>query len=276
MAERFKIVIQPSDLHPGILSVQDAMRQVYDVFDYLAVDSKEIVWKLVYASTNSPLTVEAEAISYDPQIDVTVIARAQKARTAKEVHAMLKGDEPSELSGTERLKVAERIFRRNTNGIGRTSIILNDARPPLVIEKGGAEVAIAAIEAHHIRANREHVEVGSIEGRLVSVETHYNKPAIHIKERSSGDGVRCVVTIGTARQIANDVNFEDVWSGRRVMVRGKIRYDKDGRIVQVDANQVERIFPRTDLTLSNLYDPDFTNGLDSDTYLERLREGELG
>ncbi len=282
MAERARVTIQP--FHADSLPVEDAMRQVLDAFALLASGSDDIIWRLVYASTNSPLTVEAEATSEKADIDVGLIARAQKARFADELRALLVGEPPLDQGLSliqnqisKRLVIAERLFRRNLNGIGKTSISTEDNdQALLVIEPQAATKAIEAISTFHNRYNKRRVELGSIEGRLESVDTHYNKPAIRVKDRRTGAVVRCMVTPATQKEIANDVGLLDVWKSQRVRVRGKISYDKDGQIEQVDARRVERIDSKDGLTYEDLLDSQFTDGLDSSTYLDRLREGELG
>lgn len=271
MGERIKITITPSDT--GILTVEDAMRQVIDFFQYLSSESNEVVWRFVSATTNSPTTFEAEAVSPDPNVDVQPKARAQKARVAKTFRALLHGHEPRGLRGGEDLKRADQMLHRNTNAIALTQIVLSPSKPPLTIDPAKAQAGITAIEKHQVKSNREHVEIGSIEGRLVKVGSHYGGPAIFVKERKSGREIACRVSRELCNEIANDVNFKDVWEARRVMVRGRLRYDKEGTIYQVDAIHVERIVPHDGISLDDLYDPDFTGGLSSVEYLDDLREG---
>jgi hypothetical protein len=68
LAERVSITVESSLEHGGDLTVQDAMRQVLDFFDVVASAANDdarsgISWRLVSATTNSPYTAIAEAVS---------------------------------------------------------------------------------------------------------------------------------------------------------------------------------------------------------------------
>ena len=94
MPERIKITVRPSGSHPDVLTIEDAMSHVLDIFEMLK-STPGVEWKLVYASTNSPLQIEAEAISFEPSVDVTVVARAQKQNLAKNLREIARGEPPS-------------------------------------------------------------------------------------------------------------------------------------------------------------------------------------
>ncbi len=244
--------------------------------------STEVVWKLVYASANSPLTIEVEATPRDTEIeDVDSIARVQKSRLSRNVAALIDGAEPPDVSElanvnvSERLRAAERFFTRNLNGVGRTEIDVFDGAPPLVVDSTTAKRAVTAIDSYRVSRSKEHKEVGSIEGTLESAQTYFRKAAIYVKDRRTANTIRCMINAETRDEIAKGVAVEDIWHFQRVRVRGIIYYDKDGQITQVDARQVERINPGS-LSAKDLYDPDFTDGLEPSVYLDKLREGELG
>jgi hypothetical protein len=69
--------------------------------------------------------------------------------------------------------------------------------------------------------------------------------------------------------------LNDVWKNARVRLRGWIEYSKRGEISGMSAESIQHVQARA-VRLSELHDPDFTEGLDSVTYLDRLRDGELG
>lgn len=123
--------------------------------------------------------------------------------------------------------------------------------------------------------SREREERGTVEGTLLKVGTTYNAPAVKIRERKSGVEVWCRITAEEQEKISRQSNFKDVWERRRVLVRGKIRYRDDGKIVSVIATSIEPFRPR-EMTLSEIHDPEFTGGLPASEYLDKLREGDLG
>ena len=90
MSERIKVTVKGS--HDDRLTVQDAMQQVLDFFVLLSLsgdDDQAVEWRLVYASANSPLIVEAEAIGAAPDVDVATIAHAQKMALAEQFREIL-------------------------------------------------------------------------------------------------------------------------------------------------------------------------------------------
>jgi hypothetical protein len=281
VSERIKITVKPSGAHPNVLAIQDAMQQVLDFFVLVGTDRSDgdaVVWNLVAASTNSPFTAEAEAVSLVPDVNVDVVARRQKTALARHLRALANGDVPADWQSPERARIAKRILERNRNGVGETDIHLDQA--PIVITPKIAERAIGALakiadSEGLLEGDRSRDEIGSVEGRLIGVGTDYNQPAIRIEERKSGAEVWCRVPLDVRDRIANEANFVDVWEHRRVLIRGLIRYEKDGSIGRVYAQSVERLTPRQ-MTIHDIRDPDFTGGLSTADYLNKLREGELG
>jgi hypothetical protein len=282
--ERVTIIVRPSAAHPDILSVQDAMKQVLDFFELLTPDEQpdnNLVWNLRVATTNSPLTVEGEAVSLVPDIDVTVIARAQKVFLAESLRAITTGAKPARALSKRKRNTIQRMMKRNTNGIGETEAIFVASEPPLVVTPIIALESIKMLEAEEgelksfLPADREREEIGSIEALLLDVGTEYNQPAIHVRERKTGKEIWCRVSQDLQGKISREASFEDVWEHRRVIVRGRIQYDADGEIIRVYATAVSPLKPRT-MTVHDIKDADFTSGEDTLSYLEKLREGELG
>lgn len=283
-SERVTITVRASAMHPDILSVQDAMRQVLDYFDLLLPEGNEdqnLVWNLSRASTNSPLTVIGEPVSLAQDIDVSIIARAQRTLVAEQFRALAGGTRPSRKLTPKKRETMRRLFKRNMNGIGRTDAILDAPDNPVIITPAIAELGIKVLSSEDnevdsfVLADREREEVGSIEGVLLNVGPYYNQPALLVRERKTGEAIWCRVAHELKHKISEEGRYEDVWDGRRVLVRGRISYDSDGKITRVKANSIEKITPRQ-MTINDIKDQDFTGGLSTAEYLERLREGDLG
>ena len=148
MAERVKITVRASSAHPDVLTVQDAMRQVLDFFDLLTgdeTDSKQLAWKLVSASTNSPFTAEGEAVSLVPNVDVAVMARAQKVRLSRGFASMKRGEQPSDFAQANRAEKLKNVLNRNLNGVGATEVTLYDDIESVVITPSDAQIAISTL-----------------------------------------------------------------------------------------------------------------------------------
>ena len=278
------IIVRPSTAHPELLTIHDAMRQVSDFFEILTPDDQSgggLVWKLSVASTNSPLTVVGQAASFDPAIDVTMLARLHKQAVAEQLRSLAAGRRPISAISKRSQPIYRRMMHRNINGIGQTDAIFDGPESAIFITPDSAASAIDALSREEITfdallpGDRGREEIGSIEGHLLEVAAHRNKPAILVRERKSGADVWCLVDAGLKEKMSQESSFEDVWDHKRVIVRGRISFNRQGAIVRVLATSVTRVSPRQ-MTLNDIKDPNFTGGLSVVEYLERLREGDLG
>lgn len=272
--ERIKITVRPSGSHPDVLTIEDAMEQVLDVFKMLE-SAPSVEWKLVNATTNSPLQIEAEAVSFEASVDISVVARAQKHHLARNLHDIARGVCPTD----EAFKsaVAKRFFARNLNGVGATEIDLDNGETFFVTPRI-AQAAISTLEKKPTGLFEKTVardEIGSIEGKLSDIGTHYNFPAVKIVEARTGDDLWCRLSDELQDQLYNKASYKDVWQHRRVIVRGRIKYNKDSKIDYVIASDVRRIDDR-EVSLEAIRDPSFTGGLSIVDYLDRFRDGKLG
>lgn len=260
------------------------MRQVLDFFELLTPedeDAAHFVWNLKVATTNSPLTVEGEAVSLSPDLDVTVLAVRQKAILEDSLNAIRQGRPPTKVLSRRRRSTLRRLFVRNMNGIGKTEAILTRPSEPVLVTPTIAQQGVRFLDTEDseidslLPQDRQREERGSLEGTLLDVGTEYNCPAILVKERKTGRDIWCRVSKEQSQEISSSATFADVWSRKRVSVKGRIRYDKDGNITRVFAESIRSISPRKMMT-RDISDRDFTSGLDTRSYLDLLREGEVG
>lgn len=275
MPQRIKIIVKPSAAHPNVLTIEDAMEQVLDIFKM--IDSVPgVEWNLKSASTNSPLTIEGEAVSFEPAVDVSVIARAQAQHLGEQVNQLVRGELPSDPKFKN--VPAKRVFERNLNGVGETIIEIDDIlEKPISITPHTARRAVDAI----LRKSSSDLfsgvvareEIGSIEGRLSDVGTHYNNPAVKIVT-NAGD-VWCRLSDNLRAQFKDRTEYEDIWQHRRAIVRGRIRYRAESGIDYVLATDI-RLIPEKVVPVDAIVDRNFTDGLSVGEYLDRFREGLLG
>jgi hypothetical protein len=280
------ITVQAPAEHPDLLDIRDAMEQVRDFFELLAgeEDRETLAWNMTLASTNSPFTAEAEAVSVRPGVDVRAIAAARVAETSEFMTALGGGRPSRRPIDSKRRSAAMRLWRRNTFGIGVTAIRFDlPSAGPITITPSVAAIALEASarqekvspDVGYLPENRQREEFGSVEGALKGVGTDYNFPAIFVAERKSGREIVCRVEQSVADAIAGSASFRDVWERRRVRVRGRIVFDADGQVSRVYANTITPLTPRT-MTLRDIEDRDFTGEVSIADYVERLREGSLG
>lgn len=284
MAEKVTITVRASTAHHGILTVQDAMQQVLDLFNALSPSDDEqsqIAWRLSYASTNSPFTAQGEAVSLVSDVDVTVIAKTLKSDFVKKLSAIGRGDIEEEYKSGKQAGFFRSMFKRNLNGVGVTEIRLFDDVAPIQLTPKYAATAVANLETAQVfstqpllRFGRAREERGSLEGYFLDVGSHYGQPAIRIIERKSKTVFWCRVDEELRDKIASEADYNDVWNRQRIRVKGSIRYDTAGRITHVVAHNFEMVKGgRTELR--SLFDSEFTGELSTGQYLELLREGNL-
>lgn len=276
-----KITVEASPDHPEILDIKDAMQQVMDYFDLLTDQGQsDVVWNLVFASTNSPFTAEATPVDLRTNAPAFGQVRDYVAVIERGLSRLQEGQPLDADFPSEKREVAKRILKRNLNGIGRTVIDLGDDAV-YEIHPQQAERSLAAIngeddaEYDYLFSTFSRKEIGSIEGRIVDLSTDYDEPSIKLKEHRSGREIQCRISDDARDEIENSLTAGDVWTHRRARVRGIINYDPNGKIVRVYDGRIAFI-ETEDRKISDIHDQDFTGGLPAYEYIDKLRENELG
>jgi hypothetical protein len=253
------------------------MRQVLDIFDLLTQGPnghQGVEWRLTKATTNSPFHLEGEAVSFEPTVDISVIARAQKQDVAKGLNEIAKGVVPEHWE-VKRLNIANRLYERNLNGVGLTDIKFENVSEIVVTPKF-AKQAVSTLAAKPslglFDLPKDKEEIGSLEGEFGTLGTWYDNPAISVIDARTGTVIWCVITESLRQKFADKANVEDFWQHKRVVVHGRIRYNVAGNINSVAATDVSRIESKS-VSTSALHDSDFTDGLTTSEYLDRFRDG---
>lgn len=253
MAEKVKIKIQPSGGTSGSLTVDDAMQQVLDFIDMLRAadlsdESEKIVWRLESAQTNSPLEVTAFATGPDPDVSVGYQARKTAERLSEAIVSLAKsGPVPDWMHGKPS-NIAERFFKRNMNGIGRTDITVGDDAPTTIVHSS-AKVAVLSIERSRIDEQLQTTdwtrsEFGAVEGEILSTTNLYTKPVIVIKERLSGEKINCFLSSELAESVGPTHSWKETWEQRRFSISGELHYGSDGHLKKIDAIDLREIIAK--------------------------------
>jgi hypothetical protein len=279
VAERMTVVIVPEGGQEN-LTVEDAMRQVLNVFELLSYNTgsseQEVIWRLVEAKTNSPpFSVVAEARSVEPGRNIDSIAKAQKLEFLESISQIKTGQMPQHWQDRQAQSLANELFERLKHGV-TTKIIADDNSAPILLKETDANIAETTLAKYldtQQDENQTKPQMGSLDGILCQVTTYYSKPAIVIRERKSQKEITC--TISEELRDEFDAKFDDVWSHRRVVVRGLITYGKFGEIKSVSASLVT-LREERNISVSEIRNTNFTNGLTAVDYLNRLREGHFG
>jgi len=279
------ITVRISGKGPGTdaPSVGDLLDQLRDYFDLLGILEKTlaedgqnaIVWRIVDATKVNPITFTIQAFAR--QYAVNVDARADHVVDRALFGLRLLGqraERPPYFTEPVLLR-AERIFERVTNGLDQTEIETAGATA-ILLTPNTARVAGKNTRSVLEPAGRPYKEIGSLEGYFQSVgRDGHGRRILEIKHRLTGDEVKCRV-IGDAEKELAHREIDDVSRGRRISVFGTIHYRGPGRISYMEASSIRFLRSKSELPdIDDIIDPDFTGGLRSEDYLEKLRDGDI-
>jgi hypothetical protein len=284
MSDPIHLTIRGHDAATDAPTVEDLLAQIEDwtailrgVEQAIAEDgASEIEWRVTGASMNSPLAFELTPFPRRHGTNIERRTRQLKEQVTAGLQLLRSKPERPSYFTDPVLEKAERFFRRVTNGLDLTAVDFGDNLPPVRITPAEASAAVANTVAVRKPKDKPYREIGSAEGVLQRVERDgHGRPVLFVKLRLDGEIVKCIAH-GDAESEVEHHEIGDVWRGHRVRVFGTLYYKALGHITQIDCDAVQFLRPRHELPRPNdIIDENFTGGLRSEEYLERLRNGEL-
>lgn len=268
-------------------TVEDVLDQMRDFLDILrgveeaavGAPGSAIEWRVVHASRSSPLALEIQpfpkqfATNIDARVEIVV------AETARGLAALQYRAERPRHFTNDVMRKAQRAFKRVTNGISASGADFGPGLPKIDLTRSVARNAAQNVETVLASPDKPYQEIGSIEGYFQGVEMDgYGRRVAHVMDRISGEPIKCVIARDAKAAIHDLASREirDVWRYMRVLVHGRIFFNGPGKVDHVDAEGFRFFATRDDLPqINDIIDPDFTNGMRSEEYLERLRDGTL-
>jgi hypothetical protein len=265
-------------------TVDDLLDQLRDYFELLegveeaiADDGRRAIeWRIVSATTNSPLSFEAVAFPIDFAVNVDQRAELVTRHAALGMQLLRnRGERPPYFTDAV-LHRTERMFERLTNGLTEMKIDYGPDLPKMDITPGIARAAAANTRMVLTPPEKPYDELGSIEGYAKRIERDgFGRHILVVKHRLTGEDVKCLAT-GDAIKELETHRISDVWRGRRVQVYGTMHFKGLGILSQVEATQVRFLRDRSELPdYDQIVDENFTGGLRTEEYLARLRDGQL-
>jgi len=282
MAETVTVVVHPSGAADRQLTVEDAMAQILDFFELLDAagqpqdaDGQKLVWVVKSASTNSPLTLQAEAQSLDPDVPADLRARQTLARYREAWSSILNERRPPPWFNDQAERIVEKILNRSMNGIGRSDIVYDNDNAREIVTPQNAKKALVYIERLRLeRPDLTHDAYGSLEGTILAATTHYGKPAFQILDRPTRRKVTCVVPEHLIDAIGMQRNFAEVWLHKSVVVAGQIHYGREGLPERIHVSSVPELEFR-EISLRDIKDLEFTSRLSVSDYVDQFRDGKF-
>ena len=237
----------------------------------------KISWQLVSASTNSPFTAVAEAVSSDPeQPNIDQEVKQAKSLAEKALRGVLETGEVPEWMPSTTANILKNFLGRNTNGVAKTNIHLRQDCPPIVIAERQARKALLSIVRNSTvtvvsapdlnDVNCLGKELGTVEGVVFKATTYYRQPAFLMKDRVSGKQVTCIIPADKVDEIGEEHLWKEVWNDQRCIVSGAIKRKQDGSISTI---MVDEIVPVnvSPIRIDSIADDNFTGGQSPGEYL---------
>lgn len=257
--------------------IRDYLEILRGVEEAIAEDGQRAIdWRVVNASKASPLSLQLEAFAHQYAVNVDVRVSAVLAQTAAGLHQLQHSPERPNFFSDRVLARAEKIFERVTNGLDLSEIDFGADLPASTITPAVARNGVRNARLAQTPIERNYKELGAVEGYFHSVERDgYGRSLLWIRHRLSGSHVKCILT-GAALRLVAQQEINEVFRGRRLLINGTIHYKAMGVISQIEADEVSFFPPRGDLPgLNDIIDENFTGGLTTTEFLERMRNGNL-
>lgn len=269
--------------HSDSPTVDDLLDQLRDYFQILegveeavAEDGRRAIeWRVVKATTNTPITIEAAAFPVDFAVNIDNRVDIVTRQTALGMDALKRGAERPIYFTEPVLQRVEKIFARVTNGLAETRIDYGDGLPDLDITYQVARTGMANTRSVLAPKAAPYKELGSIEGNAQRIDRDgHGRRVLYVRYRLNGETIKCLVS-GEAEKEIEHHEIADVWRFRRVQVYGMLSYRGVGDLKEVEAIRIRFLPERSELpTVDEILDPDFTGRLKTEDYLARLRDDE--
>lgn len=220
-----------------------SLRQLLALVDGLPTLGGDLDWRLISLSVNSPLRAELAAFTPDgddaPKDQVLgALGQVQRLLIAANENDPTKAVAQLEGDDQKRLKA---MLQPMKDHVGLVTVSIDDA-DPLFVRSDQAQAVLAALTpARKGRAP----EMGSVEGRILSAVTYFSKPALRVRQFLTGAEVVCVFEREQADALGALHTLQEVWSGKNVMVSGRLTYDATGAVHTVQASDFRVLAPTT-------------------------------
>ena len=252
LSPTLSITIYPNTVVAEYLSVVDVVGQLQDLVDVLKFSEhpnqkeRKIDWRLTFASTQSPeLRVDFEPYVLAGYNETASDPRPILNRFKQNMRDALAGN-PSINFWENKKDCIESLLDRCTNGIARTDIMIEGEN--LQIHSEQAKIARTSI-AQKTKLETDLDEVGELEGLILGITRTLSGDArITIKDRLSGRNVICTLDKDLSNKIGPAHNWEEVWEGRSVWVKGILGYNVNGLLNSAQIDDLEEIeWPKVSL-----------------------------
>ncbi len=252
------------------------MQQVIDYFDLITDDTQQhVIWKLSSARTMSPFTVTGEPVDLRTKAGGYGLIQDHVTKIRAGLQRLQAGEDVGPDFPEEKRNVAVNLLMRNVNGIGTTLLSFGENDPVVEFDQPTAKRSIKVMEGkddelyRYLFGSFSRREMGSMEGEIVDVATDNNEPAIHVEDSLTGRTIPCRVAKEVQHDIERRLTAAHVWEKRRVRINGELNYDHTGKLIRIFGGRIFFV-ESVDVSVDDIHDPDFTEGLSPREYLGTL------
>jgi hypothetical protein len=267
-------------------TVEDFFEQIRDYVDLICAVEKAVaedqkshlVWRVTNATKSSPLRVFLTAFPDVYGTDISTRYSRTIKYTKDGLNALSKGEKAPVNFPIDALQYADKTFARISNGLAQTTLEFGNNSQTIIFDSETASKArknTKKLLGSHDK-EQSYIEVGSSEGTVQNIgRDGYGRGILTLRDRLTGTPIKCVLKEDAQSQIGEHSILE-VLSGSRIRVYGEKKFKSLGVLQEIEAEKVEFVRPDTQLpNYEDIKDKDFTGGMRSEEYLERLRNGEF-
>lgn len=261
---------------------EDLLGQVQDLVDILrgverclSDGTQSVDWRITKATSNSPISFEITPFPLDGAMNIDRRVKEVEAAASDGLKDMALGIQRPPYFTEEVLPKAERMHARVLNGLANTVVEFPDtiSGEPIIIDPKASRVRTKLLEVLDKKIPVRSRELGSIEGYVAKVERDGRGASVlYVRDRLTGVIVK-VTGKGAAFDQLNYVNLGTIWRGLRVRLYGIMTYEDVGKIKTFGANNIRILDQKNLPSPDDLIDPELTDGLSSEEFLESIRRG---
>ena len=282
MTKAYRVTVSAPKETGGVLDIIQVLDLVRDFFRILNGGDRDVLLDVRTVFRENPLTVECVPYSKKTQ-EVDYASVEKNASDFVCLCDAILSESPSFPDVSQPiLNGAKRLLKNISEHDYHTDYNLGPIHRSIAIERGTARCAVQALErltatrySYLSGENSIAREFGEVDGKIVEISKHRGVPALLINDLAWKRKIWCTLADSEIHEWEEKLTAADAWGGKRVRICGELILDKnDLRLKEVKDGRLSVVnVPDADISLDDLFDPDFTGGLSTKEFLRRRWEG---
>ena len=106
-------------------------------------------------------------------------------------------------------------------------------------------------------------------------EPTIKNPSFNLKDILDKRDITCIVKDQSlADRLGKNHSWREAWEDRRVVVHGLIFYKPDGKIKEIEVQNLEEVHAR-EVPIEKIFVKDFTRSMSVPEYIDNVRDGHI-